>query len=149
EIYSGNDEIIDLQEFFELNTKGVDSNEVIENLKDAFSLYDIDSNRSITVEELHKVFKSLGEDCTVAECMKMINVIDNDDNVKSRSLSGQNSSYGQMTRIWAKVKWDLYRSTSSPNYFNPIGSCISSKKKVVGRGDCGSVQVPEPTVSVP
>ena len=36
--------IIDLDEFVELNTKGVDSDKAMENLKDAFSVYDMDGN---------------------------------------------------------------------------------------------------------
>ncbi|CAN0841923.1 Probable calcium-binding protein CML25 [Linum grandiflorum] len=48
------------------------------NLRDAFSVYDIDGNGSITAEELHKVMGSLGEDCSIAECRKMISGVDND-----------------------------------------------------------------------
>ncbi|KAK3222223.1 hypothetical protein Dsin_009248 [Dipteronia sinensis] len=80
EIDGDGDGFIDFQEFVELNTKGVDSNEVMENLKDAFSVYDIDGNGSITADELYKVFKSLGEDCTMAECRKMISGVDRDGN---------------------------------------------------------------------
>ncbi|CAI0413616.1 unnamed protein product [Linum tenue] len=48
------------------------------NLRDAFSVYDIDGDGSITAEELHKVMGSLGEDCSIAECRKMISGVDND-----------------------------------------------------------------------
>ncbi|XWS22878.1 hypothetical protein CRYUN_Cryun29cG0073900 [Craigia yunnanensis] len=72
------DGFINLKEFVELNTKGVDSDEVLENLKDAFSLYDIDGNGSISAEELHKVLESLGDECSIAECKKMISGVDND-----------------------------------------------------------------------
>ncbi|CAN0841921.1 Probable calcium-binding protein CML25 [Linum grandiflorum] len=41
-------------------------------------IYDIDGNGSITAEELHKVMGSLGEDCSIAECRKMISGVDND-----------------------------------------------------------------------
>ncbi|KAH7570883.1 hypothetical protein JRO89_XS05G0213400 [Xanthoceras sorbifolium] len=78
EIDSDGDGFIDLDEFIELNTKGVDSKEVLENLKDAFSVYDIDGNGSITAEELFKVLKSLGDECTMAECRKMISGVDSD-----------------------------------------------------------------------
>ncbi|XVF02905.1 hypothetical protein REPUB_Repub04eG0215100 [Reevesia pubescens] len=72
------DGFINFKEFVELNTKGVDSDEVLENLKDAFSVYDIDGNGSISAEELHEVLKSLGDECSIAECRKMISGVDND-----------------------------------------------------------------------
>ncbi|XVE91950.1 hypothetical protein REPUB_Repub01dG0055400 [Reevesia pubescens] len=72
------DGFINFQEFVELNTKGVDSEEVLENLKDAFSVYDIDGNGSISAQELHEVLKSLGDECSIAECRKMISGVDND-----------------------------------------------------------------------
>ena len=70
EVDKDGDGFISLQEFIELNTKGVDSDEVMENLKDAFSVFDIDGNGSITAEELQTVMKSLGDECSVAECRK-------------------------------------------------------------------------------
>ncbi|CAL0324752.1 unnamed protein product [Lupinus luteus] len=74
------DGYINLVEFIELNTKGVDSNEVLENLKDAFSIFDVDGNDSITMEELHMVMASLGEECSINECQKMISGVDNNGN---------------------------------------------------------------------
>ena len=53
--------IIDLDEFVELNTKGVDFDEAMENLKDAFSVYDMDGNGVISANELQKVMRSLGD----------------------------------------------------------------------------------------
>ncbi|KAH7516282.1 probable calcium-binding protein CML25 [Ziziphus jujuba] len=78
EVDSDGDGFIDLNEFIELNTKGVDSKEALENLKDAFSVYDIDGNGSISAEELHKVLRSLGDECSIAECRKMISGVDCD-----------------------------------------------------------------------
>lgn len=78
EIDADGDGFVDFDEFVELNTKGVDSAEVMENLKDAFSVYDIDGNGSITAEELHQVLRSLGDDCTLAECRRMIRGVDCD-----------------------------------------------------------------------
>ncbi|KAE8724560.1 putative calcium-binding protein CML25 [Hibiscus syriacus] len=80
EVDADGDGFIGFEEFVELNTKGVDSNEVLENLKDAFSVYDLDGNGSISAEELHKVLQSLGDDCSIAECRKMISGVDNDGN---------------------------------------------------------------------
>jgi calcium-binding protein CML len=76
EVDADGDGHIDLQEFVELNTKDVDSDEALENLKDAFSVYDIDGNGLISAEELHKVLKSLNDDCSLAECRKMISGVD-------------------------------------------------------------------------
>ncbi|XVE74644.1 hypothetical protein DITRI_Ditri12bG0033800 [Diplodiscus trichospermus] len=74
------DGFINFKEFVELNTRGVDSDEALENLRDAFSVYDIDGNGSITAEELHEVLKSLGDECSMAECRKMISGVDSDGN---------------------------------------------------------------------
>uniref|UniRef100_A0A7N0VAJ1 EF-hand domain-containing protein n=1 Tax=Kalanchoe fedtschenkoi TaxID=63787 RepID=A0A7N0VAJ1_KALFE len=72
------DGFIDLDEFIELNTKDVGSDEALQSLREAFSVFDIDGNGSITAEELHKVLRGLGEDCSVAECRKMISGVDVD-----------------------------------------------------------------------
>ncbi|OIV89262.1 hypothetical protein TanjilG_24116 [Lupinus angustifolius] len=78
EVDADGDGYISLEEFIELNTKGVDSDEVLENLKDAFSVFDVDGNGSITAEELHMVMAGLGEECSAAECQKMISGVDSD-----------------------------------------------------------------------
>ncbi|KAI3453170.1 hypothetical protein Pfo_009833 [Paulownia fortunei] len=78
EVDSDGDGFIDLQEFIELNTNDVGHDEVLENLKDAFQVFDIDKNGSISAEELQDVLKSLGEECTLAECKKMISGVDSD-----------------------------------------------------------------------
>uniref|UniRef100_A0A6N2KJB8 EF-hand domain-containing protein n=1 Tax=Salix viminalis TaxID=40686 RepID=A0A6N2KJB8_SALVM len=53
-------------------------NEIMENLKDAFSVYDVDGNGSISTEELHKVMTSLAEPCLMAESRKIISEVDSD-----------------------------------------------------------------------
>lgn len=78
EVDADGDGFIDLQEFIELNTKGIDSAELMENLKDAFSVFDIDKNGSITADELQNVLGSLGEDCSLGECRRMIAGVDQD-----------------------------------------------------------------------
>ncbi|KAL3830732.1 hypothetical protein ACJIZ3_019534 [Penstemon smallii] len=80
EVDSDGDGFIDLQEFIELNTKDVDYDEALENLKDAFQVFDVDKNGSISAEELQNVLKSLGEECTLDECKKMISGVDADGN---------------------------------------------------------------------
>ena len=61
EVDTDGDGFIDLNEFVELNTKGVDFDEAMENLKDAFSVYDMDGNGVISADELHKMMRSLGD----------------------------------------------------------------------------------------
>ncbi|KAI3730686.1 hypothetical protein L1987_61859 [Smallanthus sonchifolius] len=72
------DGYIDLKEFIELNTNGIDSVEWLENLKDAFSVFDVDKNGAITADELQNVLGSLGEECTIGQCRKMIAGVDKD-----------------------------------------------------------------------
>lgn len=78
EVDADGDGFIDLHEFIALNTKDVDSNELLENLKEAFGVFDIDKNGSISAEELQKVLGRLEESCTIEECRKMINGVDVD-----------------------------------------------------------------------
>lgn len=78
EVDKDGDGYIDLQEFIELNTKGVDSTQALACLRDAFSVYDIDGNGSISAEELHQVMRSLDEDCSIDECRRMISGVDCD-----------------------------------------------------------------------
>ncbi|CAI8605441.1 unnamed protein product [Vicia faba] len=80
EVDADGDGHINLEEFIELNTKDIDSNEILENLKDAFSVFDIDKNGSISAEELHNVMVSLGDQCSLIECQKMIGGVDSDGN---------------------------------------------------------------------
>ncbi|KVH97700.1 probable calcium-binding protein CML25 [Cynara cardunculus var. scolymus] len=78
EVDADGDGFIDLKEFIELNTKDIDSAEVLENLKDAFSVFDTDKNGLITAEELQNVLGNLGEECAIAESRKMIAGADRD-----------------------------------------------------------------------
>ncbi|CAI8598517.1 unnamed protein product [Vicia faba] len=61
EVDGDGDGCISLPEFIELNMKGVDSDEILENLKDAFAVFDMDGNGSITAEKLNTVMRDLGE----------------------------------------------------------------------------------------
>ncbi|GAA0152841.1 calmodulin-related [Lithospermum erythrorhizon] len=67
---------LDLQEFIELNTKDINSEDMLGSLREAFSVFDIDKNGLISVDELHKVLRSIGEDCTLDDCKNMINGYD-------------------------------------------------------------------------
>lgn len=72
------DGFISLEEFIEINIKDIDSDQVLENLRTAFSVFDLDGNGSISADELHQVLKRLGDECSVAECIKMIKGVDVD-----------------------------------------------------------------------
>lgn len=78
EVDSDGDGFIDLGEFIELNTKGIDSDEVLVNLREAFSVYDIDGNGSISADELMEIMRSLGDSCSISDCRKMISGVDTD-----------------------------------------------------------------------
>lgn len=78
EVDADGDGFIDLDEFIELNTKGVDPVKVMEDLRNAFLIYDIDRNGSISPEELQAVLRSLGDENSIAECKKMISAVDCD-----------------------------------------------------------------------
>ncbi|KAL6205733.1 hypothetical protein ACLB2K_022986 [Fragaria x ananassa] len=55
EVYADGNRFIDINEVMELNTNGINSAETMQNLKDAFSVYDIDGNGSISAVELSTV----------------------------------------------------------------------------------------------
>ncbi|GLJ11744.1 hypothetical protein SUGI_0176000 [Cryptomeria japonica] len=74
------DGFIDLHEFIELNTRGVDPAGNLKDLKDAFQIFDLDGNGAISTEELHKVLRNLGEDSTMEDCELMIRGADCDGN---------------------------------------------------------------------
>ncbi|KAI3466946.1 hypothetical protein Pfo_023609, partial [Paulownia fortunei] len=103
EVDSDGDGYINLQEFIELNTKDIDYDEVLENLKDAFEVFDIDKNGSISAEELQDVLQSLGEECTLAECRKMISGVDSDGNgtISFDEFKPQGLDLG---RVWVRVR---------------------------------------------
>ncbi|KAH9320910.1 hypothetical protein KI387_015549, partial [Taxus chinensis] len=74
------DGFIDLQEFIELNTRGVDAAGSLKDLRDAFQIFDLDGNGAISCDELHRVLRNLGEDSTMEDCELMIRGADCDGN---------------------------------------------------------------------
>ncbi|XP_010922191.1 probable calcium-binding protein CML10 [Elaeis guineensis] len=72
------DGYISLEEFLDLNTNKVDAKAALEDLRHAFSVFDMDRNGSISVDELNKVLRSIGEGATMAQCKKMIDGVDQD-----------------------------------------------------------------------
>ncbi|KAG0453427.1 hypothetical protein HPP92_024731 [Vanilla planifolia] len=72
------DGFVSLEEFVDLNTTKVDHTAALEDLRHAFSVFDLDRNGSISAEELACVMRGLGEGASVAQCRKMINAVDLD-----------------------------------------------------------------------
>lgn len=70
------DGFISLEEFMSVNTMEKDSSQCIEDLRNAFTLYDRDNNGLISAEELHHVLRSMGEKATLADCKSMIRAVD-------------------------------------------------------------------------
>ncbi|XP_047966925.1 probable calcium-binding protein CML25 [Salvia hispanica] len=70
------DGFIDLREFIDLNNTNVD--EVHETLCHAFQIFDADNNGTISADELHRVLRSIGEDCSLDDCKRMISGVDID-----------------------------------------------------------------------
>jgi len=71
------DGYIDLSAFVALNTdQTVSSSRRVQDLKDAFNVFDRDGNGSISPSELHHVLTSLQENCTIGDCHNMIKDVD-------------------------------------------------------------------------
>ena len=58
------------------STLTVSSSRRLQDLKDAFNMFDIDGDGFISPDELHKVLKSLQEQCTRIDCENMIKGVD-------------------------------------------------------------------------
>ena len=54
------------------------SSEMVEELKEAFTLFDADGSGSISAEELHTIMASLGKNVSLEEVMRMIQDVDDD-----------------------------------------------------------------------
>ncbi|KAK9115126.1 hypothetical protein Syun_021923 [Stephania yunnanensis] len=75
---SDGDGFIDLNEFIDMNTKEVDLKEEIEDLRNAFKVFDADKNGLISPEELRNVMRSVGDSCSIEDCKRMIRGVDSD-----------------------------------------------------------------------
>lgn len=69
---------IDFNNFVKLNIKSVNLKKIITNLKDTFFNYELDINGLIMAKKLLEVLKSLGDECNMVECKKIISRVDND-----------------------------------------------------------------------
>lgn len=80
EIDVDRDGCISLKEFAEFCKGDVDGvgDGGVEELREAFDLYDQDSNGLISATELHQILTRLGESCSVQDCTKMIKSVDSD-----------------------------------------------------------------------
>ncbi|KAK8958873.1 putative calcium-binding protein CML18 [Platanthera guangdongensis] len=78
EMDADHDGVVDLEEFASFIRAGDVPGRGDADLKDAFDMYDVDGNGLISKSELHLVLKKLGEGCSVADCSRMIEVVDAD-----------------------------------------------------------------------
>ncbi|KAG1338529.1 putative calcium-binding protein CML10 [Cocos nucifera] len=72
------DGFISFDEFVDLNVRTVDDSAALEDLRHAFSVFDLDRNGSISVDELARVLRCIGEGASVAQCKRMIDGVDRD-----------------------------------------------------------------------
>lgn len=85
------DGCIDLQEFISLNTVDAADDDAtaivasegilpaMDDLRDAFRIFDADMDGKISAQELHRVLTSLGDaECTIDDCRQMIRGVDKD-----------------------------------------------------------------------
>lgn len=75
EIDTDRDGFINLEEFAGFCKSGDGG---VQELREAFEHYDINKNGLICSSELHQILTRLGEKCTEADCVKMIESVDSD-----------------------------------------------------------------------
>ena len=64
--------LISIEEFIDLNTKGNDMATCLEDLKNAFHVFDLNRSSSISADELYQVLKGMGDESTREDCENMI-----------------------------------------------------------------------------
>ncbi|KAG1371153.1 Polcalcin Jun o 2 [Cocos nucifera] len=72
------DGFISLDEFVDLNVRTVDDSAALEDLRHAFSVFDLDRNGTISADELARVLRGIGEGASVTQCKRMIQGVDRD-----------------------------------------------------------------------
>lgn len=75
---SNGDGFIDLTDFIRLNTGEVAGFDADSELRDAFTLFDVDKKGCITAQGLHEIMKRLGEPSSLDDCHLMIKRVDSD-----------------------------------------------------------------------
>uniref|UniRef100_A0A0C9RRE7 TSA: Wollemia nobilis Ref_Wollemi_Transcript_19538_874 transcribed RNA sequence n=1 Tax=Wollemia nobilis TaxID=56998 RepID=A0A0C9RRE7_9CONI len=73
------DGCIDLHEFIQMNTKGMNVSHHMNELRTAFKIFDGDNSGFITAQQLHDVLRSLGDPSSLDDCRQIIASIDADD----------------------------------------------------------------------
>ncbi|CAN6465907.1 unnamed protein product [Victoria cruziana] len=70
------DGFVSLDEFLHMNTQETDASKCMEDLRNAFTIFDRDNNGLISADELHQVLRSLGDSATLSACKDMIRGVD-------------------------------------------------------------------------
>ncbi|XP_031498102.1 polcalcin Cup a 4-like [Nymphaea colorata] len=70
------DGFVNLDEFLHMNTQETDASKCMEDLRNAFTIFDRDKNGLISADELHQVLRSLGDSATLSACKDMIRGVD-------------------------------------------------------------------------
>ncbi|GAA0185714.1 calmodulin-related [Lithospermum erythrorhizon] len=78
EIDIDKDGYINLKEFSSFIKPKESSDGGINELKEAFDMYDENHNGLISANELHQILNQIGQSCTVQDCEKMIKTVDAD-----------------------------------------------------------------------
>lgn len=75
---SNGDGYIDLTDFIRLNSPQIDGFDAESELRDAFTLFDVDKKGVITAQGLHEIMRRLGEESSLDDCHLMIKRVDSD-----------------------------------------------------------------------
>merc|ERR1712162_71945 len=71
---------VEFEEFVEMMEGKMSGKDPVEEMKKAFAMYDTDGKGKLTVDDLKRVAKELGENLTADECQAILDESDRDGN---------------------------------------------------------------------